>query len=59
VIIGNPPYLRSQNQDDLDSAYKGRLFASAKSLGIAAAGKTDLFLFFIYHGNAARREAKH
>ena len=49
AIVGNPPYLRSQNQDDLDAKYKDRLFSTAKALGVGAAAKTDLFLFFVYH----------
>ena len=48
-IIGNPPYLRSQNQDDLDPDYRAQLFAAATSAGIKATAKTDLFAFFIYH----------
>jgi methylase of polypeptide subunit release factors len=48
-IVGNPPYLRSQNQDDLDPAYRGQLFEAAARAGIRAEAKTDLFAFFIYH----------
>jgi tRNA1(Val) A37 N6-methylase TrmN6 len=48
-IIGNPPYLRSQNQDDLDPEYRKQLFSSALRVGIKAEAKTDLFAFFIYH----------
>jgi methylase of polypeptide subunit release factors len=48
AILGNPPYLRSQNQDDLDPQYKMKLFKSAKENGINAGTKTDLFAFFIY-----------
>lgn len=48
-IIGNPPYLRSQNQDDLDAAYRGKLFQVAAKAGVQAASKSDLFAFFIYH----------
>jgi SAM-dependent methyltransferase len=48
-IIGNPPYLRAQNQDDLDTGYKRQLFAAAARAGIKAEAKTDLFAFFIYH----------
>ncbi len=47
-IVGNPPYLRSQNQDDLDPAYRTQLFKSALAAGIDAPAKTDLFVFFIY-----------
>jgi hypothetical protein len=48
-IVGNPPYLRSQNQDDLDPGYRDKLFTSAAKAGIQAPAKTDLFAFFIYH----------
>jgi hypothetical protein len=48
AIIGNPPYLRSQNQDDLDKSYKSKLFFAAKKNRIRAASKTDLFAFFVY-----------
>lgn len=48
-IIGNPPYLRSQNQDDLDAAYRSKLFTVAARAGVHASAKTDLFAFFIYH----------
>lgn len=48
AVIGNPPYLRSQNQDDLDKNYKKKLFQAAKIANIPAASKTDLFTFFIY-----------
>lgn len=50
-IIGNPPYLRSQNQDDLDPAYRDRLFQAAAIAGFKAPPKTDLFAFFIYHAS--------
>ncbi len=49
TIIGNPPYLRSQNQDDLDPDYRHQLFGAAAKTGIKAPPKTDLFAFFIYH----------
>lgn len=49
AIIGNPPYLRSQNQDDLDPGYRGQLFGAAAKAGVSAPPKTDLFAFFIYH----------
>jgi hypothetical protein len=48
-IVGNPPYLRSQNQDDLDATYRKSLFQTAADAGVAATTKTDLFAFFIYH----------
>ena len=48
-VVGNPPYLRSQNQDDLDRHYRAQLFGAASRVGIKAQKKTDLFAFFIYH----------
>jgi methylase of polypeptide subunit release factors len=48
AIVANPPYLRSQNQDDLNEKYKNTLFAAAFKNGIKAAAKTDLFAFFMY-----------
>ena len=48
-VVGNPPYLRSQNQDDLDPQYRKRLFSAAVAAGISAHAKTDLFAFFVYH----------
>ena len=48
-IVGNPPYLRSQNQDDLDPQYRRQLFSAASRRGVEANAKTDLFVFFIYH----------
>jgi methylase of polypeptide subunit release factors len=47
-IIGNPPYLRSQNQDDLNPKYRNRLFSTAVKNIIKAPAKTDLFAFFLY-----------
>lgn len=49
AIVANPPYLRSQNQDDLDPNYRSVLFASAARMGIVAPPKTDLFAFFLFH----------
>lgn len=48
AIVANPPYLRSQNQDDLNEEYKNTLFTSAGKSGVSAAAKTDLFAFFVY-----------
>lgn len=48
VVVGNPPYLRSQNQDDLDPKYKKTLFAASGRNRVEAESKTDLFAFFIY-----------
>ena len=55
-IVGNPPYLRSQNQDDLDPKYRERLFQSAVTAGFDAGAKTDLFAFFIYHATRLMKD---
>ena len=55
AVVGNPPYLRSQNQDDLDPSYREELFASAGRIGVKAARKTDLFAFFVYHATQFMR----
>lgn len=47
AIIGNPPYVRSQHLDDLDSGYKAKLFSVAAGIGVRPEPKTDLFVFFI------------
>ncbi len=48
-IVGSPPYLQSQNQDDLNPGYRATLFQAAVKAGFDAGAKTDLFAFFIYH----------
>lgn len=55
-IVGNPPYLRSQNQDDLDPDYRKKLFQAALNAGFDAEAKTDLFAFFIYHATKLMKE---
>jgi type I restriction-modification system DNA methylase subunit len=55
-ILGNPPYLRSQNQDDLDPAYRKRLFQAALNAGFDPGAKTDLFAFFIYHATKLMKD---
>lgn len=50
AVVANPPYLKSQQQDDLDPEYKRRLFSLVVSEhGLEASSKTDLFAFFVYH----------
>jgi hypothetical protein len=48
AIVANPPYLRSQHQDDLNPNYKQTLFTAAGKAGIKAAAKSDLLAFFLY-----------
>lgn len=55
-IVGNPPYLRSQNQDDLNPDYRRTLFQAAMKAGFDAGAKTDLFAFFIYHSTRFLKE---
>jgi type I restriction-modification system DNA methylase subunit len=47
-VVANPPYLKSQKQDDLNPKYKSTLFDAAAKNGVLASQKTDLFAFFIY-----------
>lgn len=47
AILGNPPYLRSQNQDDLDQAYKASLIQLADSMHVTPSAKFDLFAYFV------------
>ncbi|MDE0082880.1 MAG: N-6 DNA methylase [Gammaproteobacteria bacterium] len=52
AVVGNPPYLRSQHQDDLDPEYKAALFGVVlREHGIAVPSKSDLFAFFVYHAH--------
>ena len=52
AVVANPPYLRSQHQDDLDPQYKTQLFGVVlREHGIEAPSKTDLFAFFAYHAH--------
>jgi type I restriction-modification system DNA methylase subunit len=55
-VVGNPPYLRSQNQDDLDPEYRQQLFKAAIKAGYNAGAKTDLFAFFIYHATRLMKQ---
>lgn len=49
AVVGNPPYVRSQQLDDLDSAYKDKLAALAAQAGVASASKFDAFAYFLVH----------
>jgi methylase of polypeptide subunit release factors len=48
AVVANPPYLRSQHQDDLNPSYKETLFGAAGKIGIKPAAKSDLLAFFLY-----------
>ncbi len=48
AVVANPPYLKSQKQDDLNPKYKTSLFDAAAKNEVPAPKKTDLFAFFIY-----------
>ena len=53
AVVANPPYLRSQHQDDLDPEYKTQLFGVVlREHGIEVPPKTDLFAFFAYHSHS-------
>jgi methylase of polypeptide subunit release factors len=49
AVVGNPPYVRSQQLDDLDDAYKAKLANITTQAGIMAAPKFDAFAYFIVH----------
>ncbi len=50
AIVANPPYLRSQHQDDLDPDYKKKLYSTVGlENGTEFPAKTDSFAFFVYH----------
>lgn len=49
VVVGNPPYVRSQQLDDLDADYKDKLARIATRAGLEEASKLDLFAYFICH----------
>lgn len=56
VIVGNPPYVRSQQLDDLDDAYKKRLQNLALIAGAGMTPKFDAFAYFIVHSAALLRD---
>jgi hypothetical protein len=49
VVAGNPPYVRSQQLDDVEAAYKRRLHEIATLAGVKQTSKFDAFAFFIIH----------
>jgi methylase of polypeptide subunit release factors len=49
VVVGNPPYVRSQQLDDLDATYKAKLARVAVAAGLSAAPKFDAFAYFMLH----------
>jgi type I restriction enzyme M protein len=49
VLVGNPPYVRSQQLDDLDAAYKHKLQAIGMWAGVQNTAKFDAFAYFIVH----------
>lgn len=51
AIIGNPPYVRSQQLDDLDPRYKRKLDALAKRALVFRTAKFDAFAYYILHAS--------
>jgi hypothetical protein len=49
AVMGNPPYVRSQQLDDLDASYKGKLKKITTVAGLGPAPKFDAFAYFIVH----------
>jgi hypothetical protein len=55
VVIGNPPYVRSQQLDDLQPKYKESLALIALHAGKVNDSKFDAFAYFILHAEAFLR----
>ena len=49
AVVGNPPFVRSQQLDDLDAKYKGHLSTIAAGAGVMRDAKFDAFAYFILH----------
>jgi type I restriction-modification system DNA methylase subunit len=49
AVVGNPPFVRSQHLDDLDSKYKAHLSKIAADAGVLRNAKFDAFAYFILH----------
>ena len=49
AVVGNPPYVRSQQLDDIDASYKRKLARVALDANLPAAVKFDAFAYFILH----------
>lgn len=49
AVVGNPPYVRSQQLDDLDAKYKSRLEGLLRAAGFPTSGKLDAFGYFFVH----------
>lgn len=52
ALVGNPPYVRSQQLDDLQPAYKQSLAKIALEAGNVKHAKFDAFAYFILHAEA-------
>jgi type I restriction-modification system DNA methylase subunit len=52
AVIGNPPYVRSQQLDDLDPGYKASLARIAAQAGNINDSKFDAFAYFILHAES-------
>ncbi len=55
AIVGNPPYVRSQQLDDLQAKYKQSLALIALQAGKVNDAKFDAFAYFILHAEAFLR----
>lgn len=49
AIVGNPPFVRSQQLDDLRESYKGKLTLIARAAGVTNDSKFDALAYFIVH----------
>jgi predicted helicase len=48
-VIGNPPYVRSQQLDDLEASYKAHLHGLAKRVGVGQDSKFDAYVYYFLH----------
>jgi methylase of polypeptide subunit release factors len=56
AFVGNPPYVRSQQLDDLSRSYKDRLNTMAMHAGVRRTAKFDAFAYWILHAREFVRE---
>ena len=49
AVLGNPPYVRSQQLDDLDVGYKKRLYELAAIAGVSQSPKFDAYAYYMVH----------
>ncbi len=55
-VIGNPPYVRSQQLDDLEPTYKAQLHRLAHRAGVAQDSKFDAYAYYFIHAASFVKE---